>query len=125
MTALHELQNALYKREEEWGKGKDADITFAATEMAGEVGEALEKAVDLIMLAVAAGKACNTLKKLARERYGMAGSRATKQELRDELGDVVICAARIANKESIHLGNAVCAKFNATSEKMNLKTRMP
>jgi NTP pyrophosphatase (non-canonical NTP hydrolase) len=115
---------ALKCRENEWGKGKDTGIAFAGLEVAGEIGEAIEKAFDLITLAIAGGRMANVVKKLERERMEMPGSRATQQELADELGDVVISAARVAMKQKIHFEKAVKNKFNKTSIKLGFKTRM-
>jgi len=70
------------------------------------------------------GEACNVIKKLERERMGIRGSRATVEQLAEELADVVICADLIAMKEGIDLMASVAIKFNKTSEKVGLKTRM-
>jgi NTP pyrophosphatase (non-canonical NTP hydrolase) len=164
-----ELHKANAARDKEWNPDSVCTLEFWGIELAGEVGEA-----------------CNIIKKLERERLGMRGSRATLQDLADELGDVIICTDLIAcymgaladpknklpwlmNKSLAELGNemaaasgminhiiadknstslismlcilinrteliarsqkidldaAVKAKFNATSEKYNLQTRM-
>lgn len=81
-----------------WG---EKGAMFAAVELGGEVGEAL-----------------NVVKKLERERIGMAGSRATVDDLADELGDVVICCQILASKYGIDLTKATARKFNKTSRKM-------
>lgn len=92
------LREANDARQKLWGV---KDPMFAAVELAGEVGEAL-----------------NVVKKLERERLGMAGSRATVQELADELGDVVICCDLLAKVFGIDLDRATAEKFNKTSRKM-------
>ncbi|WP_398473694.1 MazG-like family protein, partial [Tardiphaga sp.] len=155
-------------RQAEWDSGNQITVTYRANELAGEMGEA-----------------CNIIKKLERERLGIRGSRATVEQLAEELADVVICAdliamgvgrpmevdsgmpvglkngaewgsslARevgrlcenvlydrgriaevhcesvervtraIAAHYDIDLNAAIVAKFNATSEKVGLKTRM-
>src|SRR5690606_32982880 len=66
----------------------------------------------------------NVIKKLERERLGIRGSRATTEMLAEELADVVICADLIAMDAGIDLDAAVAAKFNATSEKVGLPTRL-
>ena len=168
MLALHKANIA---RGIEWeGSNEKCDLAFWGVELAGEVGEA-----------------CNIIKKIERERLGMRGSRATVQDLTDELADIIICvdliachinmtldpgklpflsikgsslsmlgnemaaaagmvnhliatknpttlvsmlcilvhrAAAIANSQKIDLDAAVRNKFNATSEKYNLTTRM-
>lgn len=93
--------------------------------MAGELGEAVERAFEVIALSIAPGKASNLIKKLERERLGIAGSRASLSGLADELADVVICVDLITMQAGIDLmGAAVPAKFNATSEKVGLRTRL-
>jgi NTP pyrophosphatase (non-canonical NTP hydrolase) len=94
-------------RGKEW-KSNDTSLSFRGVELAGEVGEA-----------------CNIIKKLERERLGLVGSRTTKEDLADELADVVICVELIAQRENINLEKAIVTKFNKTSEKYGLKTRMP
>lgn len=101
------LRQANALRQAEWDPGTQISLSFRGNELAGEVGEA-----------------CNVIKKLERERMGIRGSRAEPSQLADELADVVICADLIALDEGINLGMAVARKFNATSEKVGLLTRM-
>jgi NTP pyrophosphatase (non-canonical NTP hydrolase) len=90
-------------------EGDDAktDGIFHATELGGEVGEVL-----------------NVVKKLHREAMGWRGSRATLADLADELGDVLICADKLAAHYGIDLAEATARKFNATSEKVGLPHRL-
>ncbi|KSV64088.1 hypothetical protein N185_35575 [Sinorhizobium sp. GW3] len=100
------LREANVARQKEWDQDNRITLSFRGNELAGEVGEA-----------------CNVIKKLDRERLGIAGSRATKEQLAEELADVVICADLIAMHEGIDLlGEAVPAKFNATTAKVGLST---
>ncbi|MDQ0314813.1 MazG-like family protein [Amorphus orientalis] len=102
------LRSANETRQAEWDPDDRITLAYRGNEMAGEVGEA-----------------CNVIKKLERERLGIAGSRATLAQLAEELADVVICADLIAMQAGIDLlGEAVPAKFNATSEKTGLRTRL-
>lgn len=103
-TSLREANRA---RQAEWDK--DAAITpaYRGNELAGEVGEA-----------------CNVIKKLERERLGIAGSRSDVTALAAELADVLICADLIAMHYDIDLEVAVTRKFNATSAKVGLLTRL-
>jgi len=103
----HTLRSANWTRQQEWDTDNQITLAFRGNELAGEVGEA-----------------CNVIKKLERARLGIAGSRATKEQLAEELADVVICADLIAMDAGIDLDAAVEAKFNATSEKVGLKTRL-
>ncbi|MDN4632748.1 MazG-like family protein [Sphingomonas sp. PsM26] len=80
---------------------------FHATELGGEVGEAL-----------------NVVKKLHREAQGWRGSRATVEDLAEEIGDVVVCLDKLAAYYGIDLAQATAAKFNATSEKVGLPHRL-
>lgn len=107
MSTYGTLRSANEARQAEWDVGGQISLTFRATELAGEVGEA-----------------CNVAKKLERERLGIAGSRASLQDLAHELADVVICADLVAMGEGIDLEAAVAAKFNLTSEKVGLSTRL-
>lgn len=92
-------------RQKEWDPTDKIDLSYRGNELAGEVGEA-----------------CNVIKKLERERYGIRGSRDTIEHLAEELADVIICVDLIAASMGIDLNAAVIQKFNATSTKYGLKT---
>jgi NTP pyrophosphatase (non-canonical NTP hydrolase) len=102
------LRSANIARNIEWLNGTaPLSLSFRGNELAGEVGEA-----------------CNVLKKLERARLGLAGSRDTVEHLAEELADVIICCDLIAMDLGINLDLAVAEKFNATSEKVGLATRL-
>lgn len=104
----YKLTQANAARQKEWNPdGKEVSPLFTATELGGEVGEAL-----------------NIVKKLEREKLGLKGSRATVEELADELADVVICADLLAQQYGIDLTEATIKKFNATSHKHGFETGM-
>lgn len=108
MTDLYSnLSEANRIRQKEWDPGNLIDASYRGNELAGEVGEA-----------------CNVIKKLERERLGIHGSRDTVEHLAQELADVVICADLIAMHYGIDLNKEVAVKFNLTTDKMKLKTRM-
>ncbi len=107
MTSFDYLRVANAERQAEWDGDSKIDLAYRAMELGGEVGEAL-----------------NECKKLERERRGIRGSRTTVDKLAEELADVIICVDLIAMGEGIDLFEAVKAKFNATSEKVGLKTRL-
>lgn len=108
MSEYSTLRAANIARQAEWDTSSDGlSLAYRGNELAGEVGEA-----------------CNIIKKLERERLGIRGSRATLAQLAEELADVVICADLIANAAGIDLDAAVTAKFNATSEKVGLATKL-
>ena len=94
-------------RQAEWDSGNKIDLSYRGNELAGETGEA-----------------CNIIKKLERERLGIRGSRATPEQLAEELADVVICTSLIANAQGIDLWEAIKAKFNKTSEANNLSIKL-
>lgn len=110
--SLLDLREANAARHVEWWEpGTDhpgVSLGFRGLELGGEVGEAL-----------------NVIKKIERERLGIKGSRDTLEQLAEELADVVICADLVAMDTGIDLGVAVARKFNATSEKVGLKARIP
>ncbi len=102
------LRAANIERQAEWCPGVTLpDLSFRGNELAGEVGEA-----------------CNVIKKLERERLGWRGSKDTVEHLAEELADVIITADLVAIRCGIDLGAAVAAKFNATSVKNGLSTRL-
>lgn len=101
------LRAANAARQAQWDADDRIGLIYRANELAGEVGEA-----------------CNVAKKIERERLGIRGSRATLEQLADELADVMICADLVAMGEGIDLDAAVARKFNATSEKIGLDTRL-
>jgi NTP pyrophosphatase (non-canonical NTP hydrolase) len=101
------LREANVARQQEWDADNQITATYRATELAGELGEA-----------------CNVVKKLERERLGIRGSRDTVKHLAEELADIIICVDLLAMSYGINLDAAVAAKFNATSEKIGLKTRL-
>jgi NTP pyrophosphatase (non-canonical NTP hydrolase) len=73
------LRAANEVRHIEWSNGANDGTEFYAVELFGEVGECL-----------------NVVKKLERERLGMVGSRASENDLAEELADVVICVDLLA-----------------------------
>ena len=101
------LRAANAKRQKEWDRDNQITLSYRGTELGGEVGEAL-----------------NIIKKLERERLGIKGSQATLEDLAEELADVIICCDLIAMATGIDLTEAVEKKFNKTSEKVGLETRL-
>lgn len=108
MNEFRKLSIANKERQTEWDpEAKTSGLAYRAAELAGEAGEA-----------------ANVLKKLERERLGIRGSRATKEQLAEELADVIICASLAANVADIDLWPAIVAKFNKTSEAVGLATKL-
>lgn len=107
-VSWHEkLSEANAERNKFWDSDKQISLSFRGNELAGEVGEA-----------------CNIIKKMERERMGIRGSRASKEQLADELADVVIATDLIAMELGINLNEQVAEKFNATSDKYDLPVKM-
>lgn len=104
---LKKLREANKIRQTEWDSDDNISLTYSSNELAGEVGEL-----------------CNIIKKLERERLGLVGSRATIEQAEEELADVIICCDLLANRLGIDLSSCIPKKFNKTSEKYGLKTRM-
>lgn len=100
---LQHFQGEVARRDKEWDPNGVLPFSFRAVELAGEVGEA-----------------CNIIKKIERHAYGLRGSTATREQLAEELGDVMICLALLANAAGIDLESATVAKFNASSLKLGL-----
>ncbi|WP_421151943.1 MazG-like family protein [Aeromonas dhakensis] len=108
LNGFHLLREANQLRQEEWDIGSEkVNLSFLGNELAGETGEL-----------------CNVIKKLERERLGIVGSRSTVEQAATELADVVICADLIARALGINTWDAVCHKFNHTSAKYGLNTRL-
>jgi NTP pyrophosphatase (non-canonical NTP hydrolase) len=97
---LKKLRTAQVLRQKLWDAGGDLDLSYLGNAAAGEMGEA-----------------CNIIKKLERARLGLKGSRATTDQLADELGDVIIYLDLIAQKLGIDLDEAIRNKFNKDSMK--------
>lgn len=111
MITFDELRIAVNEREDKWPGVEKIDMAFHGLELAGEAGEL-----------------CNVLKKMVRIERGIAGTTEPPLQLlikvSDELGDVVICCALIANLLGMDLGSCVREKFNRTSEKHGFDTRI-
>lgn len=69
-------------RDKDWTP-KPLPMSFHLLELIGEVGEL-----------------ANAVKKVERDKYGLPGSKVTKEDIADEIGDCVICVMNIANRVS-------------------------
>lgn len=109
---LNHLRIANTARQAEWPGGEHVDLAFRGLELAGEVGELL-----------------NLVKKVVRLKRGITGTYEQMVDLhltlQDELADVVICTDLLAMELGVDLSKAVPLKFNATSVKNGLETRLP
>ena len=78
------LRSANEARAAIWGAGGIINLDWRVNELVGEAGEA-----------------CNVMKKLVREQKKERGSRATYDDLLEELSDVIICLDLLAMAESL------------------------
>lgn len=76
------------------------------------------------LLARHVGVVCNVAKKLEREARGWPGSRARKDDLFSPMVALMRTLAHIADRYGFDLAEATCKKFNGTSEKVGLTTRL-
>jgi NTP pyrophosphatase (non-canonical NTP hydrolase) len=108
MNVLQKLRRATNARAKHWNPdGNDVPVSFRFMELAGEAGEV-----------------CNAGKKLSRHELNMAGGSPDQTNLREELGDVMICCDLIAAHYGIDLWEAVVEKFNKTSDKQKFPVKM-
>ena len=107
--SLATLRLANVLRNEEWFKDERVFIplSFRAAELAGETGEA-----------------CNEIKKLERTNIGLVGGKESLDDLADELADVMISVDLIAMDLGIDLSEVIARKFNKTSDKHGMKTKI-
>jgi len=102
------LRQANDTRQMEWPGNEKADVAFRTIEVAGEFGEVSE-----------------AVKKHLRAERGIKGSTATMEDVADEMADAIISLDLLASEMGIDLGAAVARKFNRTSVKYDLETRLP
>lgn len=103
-----DLRDANLTRKKEWPGDDQADTAFRTIEVAGEFGEVAE-----------------AVKKYLRGQRGITGSTASKQDVADEMEDAIIALDLLAEDLGIDLGASVAQKFNKTSVKYGLQTRIP
>ncbi|WP_417671373.1 MazG-like family protein [Roseibium sp.] len=101
------LRHANQLRQQEWPGNDQADVPFRTIEVAGEFGEVAE-----------------AIKKYLRGERGIRGSTASLDDVADEMADAIIALDLLAEILDIDLGTAVARKFNKTSEKYGLSTRI-
>lgn len=104
---LKELREASIARTKEWQGDTNVALSYYGNELAEEAGEV-----------------CGAIKRLERHNYGMIGGNDDITNLKEELADVIICVERIAQLYDLDLEECVKAKFNATSEKYGLSTKI-
>jgi NTP pyrophosphatase (non-canonical NTP hydrolase) len=118
---FEELRCGNVQRQIEWDPDGKITKLFSGLEFNGEVGELLEL---MLQLAAQSGKLSNSVKKLEREALGLKGSRVTFMQMAEEFADVQITLDLLAMHCNLDLGEATRLKFNSTSSKMTLRTRL-
>lgn len=107
---LKALRNRNRNRDKEFRERNKTDddwnLVDRSNELAGEVGEL-----------------CNLTKKVRRAKMGLYDSDVSKQEIKDEIADILICLDLLAMDMDIDLSEAVVEKFNKSSEKFGLETK--
>jgi NTP pyrophosphatase (non-canonical NTP hydrolase) len=83
---------------------QDARVLYPALGLPGEVGEVLEKAVNLLMMAVHAGKCANQVKKIIRDDDCECDT-PRKDEIGKEIGGVLWYCAAVASDLDLGLGD--------------------
>lgn len=101
------LVKAVTEREAEYDKERKQDLSFLGCAIAGEVGEL-----------------CNFIKKMERQRMGLKGSTATKEDALDEIADIFIYGIVIGTRLGTpsELEQAIVRKFNSFSAKTGSST---
>jgi NTP pyrophosphatase (non-canonical NTP hydrolase) len=82
---------------------QDARVLYPALGLAGETGEVLEKAVNLIMMAVHAGKLANQVKKIIRDDDCECDT-YRKHAIGKEIGGVLWYCSQVASDLGLDLG---------------------
>lgn len=93
----------------------------------GEADRPKPQTTDVLLAAClgsSVGSVCNILKKLEREKRGWPGSRTSFDSLHAALHHLYRFIAIIAARYGVDLRAAAREKFNATSEKVGLETRI-
>lgn len=107
MSFLSELRRLNIERQKEWDPENKATLSFKGLEFAGEAGELASK-----------------IKKLARKtEFDMAGSNYDMTDIEEEVGDVLITLDLVCHKMGIDIEEVTRKKFNATSDKVGMKTK--
>lgn len=110
LNALQVLRHNNDERTLAWSSAppEEVSILFWGIEFAGEAGEL-----------------CNKLKKLERELLGWKGSRTNMEEIKHEIGDVMICLDHIASALKLDLYECTKLAFNSKSEEMGFPQLLP
>ena len=125
MNEFQQLREANNKRQKLWDADNQMTIAYRSNELAGETSEVIEAVSDYLIELGKSMRVTNSLKKVERERLGIKGSRVSLEQVKDELGDVVICVDLVAGMLDIDLWPAVAGKFNKTSDAVGFDVKLP
>jgi hypothetical protein len=78
----------------------------------------------LVDLAIEVGNVSNTIKKQERERFGMVGARGSLDDMMHNLNEIICLVHWIGESFGVDAGECVAHKFNLTSAKYGLKTKL-
>lgn len=113
---LDDLRAANIQRSKELAKQENpTDLAQWSNGLAGEYGELIEAFFNYAKTL----KVCNTTKKILREANGDPNTKDLLENLKDEIGDIIISLDLLCNKLNISLSESVKNKFNKTSNKRN------
>ena len=101
------LRSGNIQRQAEWVGGDQIDTSFRTIEIGGETGELME-----------------AMKKYLRAQKGIGGTVTSLTDIADEMADVIIAIDLLAMDLKIDLNDAVAKKFNRTSDKYGLDTKL-
>lgn len=127
--SIYDLRRANAARQAEWPGGEHVDLAFRGLEHNGEVGEFSDSVVALLLdLNRGAMRMSNVLKKITRLDRDISGTSEGRDQLihavMEEAGDTLITLDLVMMELGLDLGQSTKGKFNATSAKHGLKTRL-
>lgn len=110
-VSWEKLKDKINQRKNFWAGGQHIDLTFMGLEVGEEAGE-LQGA----------------LKKIIRDNKGIAGNKVGREKLeanlKHEIGDVIICIARIAEELNIDVDDCIKVAFNQKSDQLGLEVKI-
>lgn len=124
LLRLPQFKNALGEPAHSEPDGSDWSLSAWANAVEGELGEAAEAIEHFIFYALLQkhfGRAANLIKKIER---GDVTLEAKRQELADELADVMTYLDILAFRSGIDLGEATISKWNRVSERVGCDLRL-
>lgn len=115
-----ELQAAHVSRSPRWHDGdvRQWSVLEIAGEMCGEAGEAANVAKKLLRLELGGGRGNAHAEHAITERDQLV------DKLKREIGDTIICLAKLAEAGGVQLDDCVRTAFNTKSEQMGFPERL-